>query len=85
MSRDDKKRKVERKLRNKYHRDHLLDHAGGNNHWQGSVSFQLGKDPRTRLDLTWSGVQVPVTDMTNIDGVVELTELALNSDGGDVN
>jgi hypothetical protein len=76
MSRDDKKRKKERKMRNKHHRDHLLDHAVGNNHWQGSVSFQMGKDPRTKLNLNWSGVKVPVDDPTNLEGVVELTDLA---------
>ena len=54
--------------------------------WQGSVSFQLGKDPRTRLDLVWSGVRIPVdlSDPNHMDGVVELTELAL-AGAGEVN
>jgi len=48
-----------------------------------AISFQLGKDPRTKLDLTWSGVRVPVDvdDPQHLDGVVELTGLALKGDG----
>ena len=44
------------------------------------VSLQLGKDPRTRLDLQWSGVRIPVdlSDPNPLDGVVELTTLALS-------
>ncbi len=51
------------------------------------MSFQLGKDPRTRLDLTLSGVRVPVdvADPDHMAGVVELTELALKGDDDDAN
>jgi hypothetical protein len=88
MSRDNSKRKQARKIRNKYHKSHLLDGAIGNDHWRGGVTFQLGKDPRTRLDLTWSGIKVPVdlADPNHMDGVAELTTLALNTnDDRDIN
>lgn len=87
-SRDGKARKRARKARNEATRDAgPVHHGEGRNRWQGSVSFQLGRDPRTRLDLTFSGVKVPVdvTDPDHMDGVVELTELALKGDKGQVN
>ena len=79
MSRDSKERKKARKERNKSLRAKLLEPTGlpGRDRWQGEASFQLGKDPRTRLDLKWSGVKIPVADLTDIDGVKELTDLAL--------
>ncbi len=76
-----------RRQRNRDHHDNLLANRGPpRNRWQGSVSFQLGKDPRTRLDLVWSGVRIPVdlSDPNPMDGVVELTELAL-AGAGEVN
>lgn len=78
MSRDDKKRKKERKARNAAVRAAGPQYHGeARNRWQGGkVSFQLGKDPRTRLDLEFSGVKVDVdvNDPSHMDGVVELTE-----------
>lgn len=81
MSRDDKKRKKERKARNAAAKVELLGQKGeGRNRWQGSVSFQMGKDPRTRLDLGFSGVkvEVDVNDPSHMDGMTELTHLALD-------
>ena len=87
--RDGKVRKKARKARNEAAIAELLRPKGeGRNRWQGGhVSFQFGKDPRTRLDLTLSGVKVPVdlNDPNHMDGVVELTELALRNDDSDVN
>lgn len=78
--------KKARKQRNRDRREQLLLPTGeGRLRWQGSAPFQFGKDPRTRLDLVWSGVKVPVdvADPNHIDGLVELTDLAL-TDGGEV-
>ncbi len=88
--RDGKVRKKARKARNEAAIAELLRPKGeGRNRWQGGlVSFQLGKDPRTRLDLTLSGVRVPVdvADPDHMDGVVELTALVLaKDDDSDVN
>ncbi len=80
--------KKARKQRNRDRREQLLVPTGeGRLRWQGSASFQFGKDPRTRLDVVWSGVKVPVdmADPNHMDGVVELTGLALSDDGGDSN
>ena len=89
MSRDDKQRKKERKARNSAVRQAGPVYVGeGRNRWQGGqVSFQLGKDPRTRLDLNFSGVKVPVdvADPKHMEGVVELTALALKGDEPEVN
>ena len=79
--------KQARRQRNCEHIAQLIANSGPpRNRWQGSVSFQLGKDPRTRLDLVWSGVRIPVdlSDPNPMDGVVELTELAL-AGAGEVN
>jgi hypothetical protein len=85
-SRDGKVRKRARKARNAAALAELLRPKGEpRRRWQGSVSFQFGKDPRTCLPLTFSGVRVPVDllELNHMDGVVELTELALHgaSDG----
>lgn len=78
---NDKRQKKERKRRNAVAVQELLAPTDGRNRWQGDVSFQLGKDPRTKLNLKFSGVRVPVDDLTQIDGVVKLTELARSETG----
>ena len=77
--------KKARKHRNRDRREQLLVPTGeGRLRWQGSASLQFGKDPRTRMDVVWSGVRVPVdgADPDHMDGVVELTELALKGEDG---
>jgi hypothetical protein len=79
MARDDKKRKKERKARNAALRNAGPVYEGeGRRRWQGNVSLQFGKDPRTRLDLDFSGIpiEVDVNDSDHMDGVAELTDMA---------
>lgn len=89
MGRDDKARKKARKERNKAAHAKLLEPTGveGRNRWQGQVSFQLGKHPDTRLDLTWSGLRVPIdtNDVNHLEAAVALTKLALKGDDGERN
>ena len=79
MSRDDAKRKKERKARNKANREALLKPTGipGRNRWQGEVSFKFGRHPDANWNVKFSGVKIPIEDPSDIEGAVELTELAL--------
>lgn len=81
MSRDDKKRKKERKARNAEARARPLVFGEPRvGRWRDGIRF--GKHPDAVWNPQWSGVKVPVdlADPNHMDGVVELTALALNQD-----
>ena len=80
MSRDDKRRKAARKLRNQQkNAERQNTPREGRPRWVGSFSLQLGKDPRLKFERVGSGVPLPVdvTDPDHMDGMEELTALAL--------
>jgi hypothetical protein len=88
MSHHDRKRKQARKLRNRLYQQSLLTRGGEPRvRWQGSVSLQFGRHPDAVIRFTWSGVQIPVdlADPNHMDGVAELTELALQGKDAEVN
>ena len=80
MARDDKKRKKERKARNAEARAHSMDNFGEARvgRWRDGIRF--GKHPDAVWHPQWSGVKIAVDldDENHMDGVVELTDLALN-------
>ena len=81
MSRDSKVRKRERKARNKAHVEELLTQEGeSRKRWQGKVDLKFGKHPDAVWRVEFSGVKVPVDlgDPDHLDGVKELTDLALS-------
>ncbi len=77
-----------RKGRNRLYREQLLASPGEpRRRWQGSMSLRFGKHPDAVWNVTWSGVKVPVdlADPNHMDGVGELTQLALKNSDIDVN
>ena len=82
MGRDDKARKKERKKRNKdlealRRASHNDPNEPGRDRYRDG--FRFGKHPDAVCRPEWSGVRIPVdlADPAHMDGIVELTELAL--------
>jgi hypothetical protein len=88
MGRNNKVQKRARKARNRARHEALLVPRGEpRNRWQGSIALRFGPHPDAVFRVTWSGVKIPVdlTDPNHMDGVVELTELALQGQDAEVN
>ena len=82
--RHDRNRAKSRKARNEAYVEELLSRGGEpRRRWQGQLALTFGRHSAAVWQVTWSGVKVPVdmTDADHMDGLVELTALALAPHG----